>query len=155
MRVPSHVKAKRTAAMVERSLLAAERSVWVAGVVVGGVVVRREVVWPVSWEVVVVVDIGTWNLLGEGVEDPDAKTADRRVAALAWRRPWMATLLEAYGGRLAVKATMGAACHREPESGVRKSRISERREPLNQRLKTVGNTRLHRIAIGKASGIGY
>ena len=106
LRVPSHVKAKRTAAMVERSLLAAERSVWVAGVVVGGVVVRREVVWPVSWEVVVVVDIGTWNLLGESVEDPAAKTAGRPVAERAWKRPWLVTLLEAYGGRLAVKATM-------------------------------------------------
>jgi hypothetical protein len=92
--------------MVERSLLAAERSVWVAGVVVGGVVVRREVVWPVSWEVVVVVDIGTWNLLGESVEDPAAKTAGRPVAERAWKRPWLVTLLEAYGGRLAVKATM-------------------------------------------------
>jgi hypothetical protein len=50
--------------MVERSLLAAERSVWVAGMVVGGVVVRREVVWPVS--VVVAVDMGTWDLLGGG-----------------------------------------------------------------------------------------
>ena len=40
MRVPSQVKASLTAAMVERSLLAAGRSVWVAGVVVGGVVVR-------------------------------------------------------------------------------------------------------------------
>jgi hypothetical protein len=40
LRVPSQVKASLTAAMVERSLLAAGRSVWVAGVVVGGVVVR-------------------------------------------------------------------------------------------------------------------
>jgi hypothetical protein len=88
--------------MVERSLLAAERSVWVAGVVVGGVVVRREVVrrevvWPVS--VVLVVDIGTWNLLGESVEDPAAKTAGRPVAERAWKSHWLVTLLEAYGGR--------------------------------------------------------
>ena len=40
MRTPSQVNAKRTAAMVERSLLAAERSVWVAGVVDVGVAVR-------------------------------------------------------------------------------------------------------------------
>ncbi len=58
LRVPSHVKASLTAAIVERSLLAAERSVWVAGLVVGEVVVRREMVWPVS------VDMGTWDLLG-------------------------------------------------------------------------------------------
>ena len=38
--MPSHVKASRTAAIVERSLFAAERSVWVAGVVVMGGVVR-------------------------------------------------------------------------------------------------------------------
>ena len=40
LRTPSHVKASLTATKVERSLLAAERSVWVAGVVVVGVVVR-------------------------------------------------------------------------------------------------------------------
>jgi hypothetical protein len=55
---------------------------------------------------VVAVDIGTWNLLGESVEGPTAKTADRLVAALAWKRPWPVTLLEAYGGRLAIEATM-------------------------------------------------
>ncbi len=64
LRTPSHVKASLTATKVERSLLAAERSVWVAGVVDEGVVVRREVVWPVS--VVVAVDMGTWDLLGGG-----------------------------------------------------------------------------------------
>jgi hypothetical protein len=56
--------------------------------------------------VVVAVDIGTWNLLGENVEGPAAKTADRPVAALAWKRPLMVTLLEAYGGRLAIEATV-------------------------------------------------
>ena len=63
MRTPSHVNASLTAAIVARSLLAAERSVWVAEVVDEGVVVRREVVWPVS-VVVVAVDMGTWDLLG-------------------------------------------------------------------------------------------
>ena len=48
LRTPSHVKASLTAAIVARSLLAAERSVWVAAVVDEGVVVRREVVWPVA-----------------------------------------------------------------------------------------------------------
>ena len=41
-----------------RSLLAAECSSWVVGVLVGEVVVRFAVCWPVSWDVVVVaVDI--------------------------------------------------------------------------------------------------
>ena len=41
LRTPGHVKASLTGTNVERSLLAAERSVWVAGLlVVEGVVVR-------------------------------------------------------------------------------------------------------------------
>ena len=35
-----------------------------------------------------------------------AKTADRLVAARAWKSPWLVTVLEAYGGRLAIEATM-------------------------------------------------
>ena len=54
---PSHVKASLTAAMVVRRRLAADRSSWVTGVLVGWAAVRRELVWPVSWEVVVAVDI--------------------------------------------------------------------------------------------------
>ena len=54
---PSHVKAKRTAAIVVRSLLAAERSSWVVGVLVGWVVDRLVACWPVSWDVVVAVDM--------------------------------------------------------------------------------------------------
>ena len=57
LRTPSHVKESFTAAIVVRSLLAAERSSWFVGVLVGWVVVRRELVWPVSWDVVVAVDI--------------------------------------------------------------------------------------------------
>ena len=64
-----------------RSLWAAERSSWLVGVLVGEVVVRLVVVWPVEGSVVVAVDIGAWNLLGECVEAPAAKTADRLVAA--------------------------------------------------------------------------
>ena len=59
-----------------------------------------------SWDVVVVVDIGTCDLLERKMEGPTAKTADRPVAARAWKSPWMVTLLEAYGGRLAIEATM-------------------------------------------------
>jgi hypothetical protein len=41
--------------MVVRSLFAAERSSWVVGVLVGWLVVRLVVCWPVSWDVVVAV----------------------------------------------------------------------------------------------------
>jgi hypothetical protein len=78
----------------------------VTGLLLGWVVDREDWFWPVSWDVVVAVDIGTWNLLGESVEDPTAKTADRLVAARAWKSPWLVTVLEAYGGRLAIEATM-------------------------------------------------
>ena len=46
-----------------RSLWAALRSSWLVGVLVGWVVDRLAVCWPVSVDVVVAVDIGTWNLL--------------------------------------------------------------------------------------------
>jgi hypothetical protein len=45
---------------------------------VGGLVVRREVVWPVS--VVVAVDMGTWDLLRE----LDWKDRTRSSAAAIW-----------------------------------------------------------------------
>ena len=57
LRTPSHVNASLTAAIVVRSLWAALGVVWVTGVLVGEVVDRLAVCWPVSWEVVVSVDI--------------------------------------------------------------------------------------------------
>jgi hypothetical protein len=51
------VNASFTAAIVVRSLWAAERSSWLAGVLAGCVIARRELVWPVSVDVVVAVDI--------------------------------------------------------------------------------------------------
>jgi len=69
----------------------------------GGAVIRLVVCWPVSWDVVVAVDIGTWNLLGQNVEGPTAKTG----GGPAWKIPWLVTVLEAYGGRLAIEATAG------------------------------------------------
>ncbi len=69
-------------------------------------VARRVVCWPVSWDVVVAVDIGTWNLLEGWMEAPATTTAARPVAARVWKSPWMVTLLEAYGGRLAIETTM-------------------------------------------------
>ena len=54
---PSHVKASLTAAMVVRSLWAELGVVWVTGLVVGWDVDRLAVCWPVSWDVVVAVDM--------------------------------------------------------------------------------------------------
>jgi hypothetical protein len=52
---PSHVKESFTAAIVVRRRLAAERSSWVVGVLVGWVVDRGDWLWLVSWDVVVAV----------------------------------------------------------------------------------------------------
>ena len=88
-RTPSHVRARRTAAIVVRSLLAAERSSWLVGVLVGWVVVRRELVWPVSWDVVVAVDIGTCDLREGWMEGPAAQTG----GGTGWETPWLVTVL--------------------------------------------------------------
>jgi hypothetical protein len=100
------VKAGLTAAVMVRSLWAAERSSWVVGVLVGWVVVRRELVWPVSWDVVVAVDIGTCDLLERWKEAPTAKTADRLVAARAEKTPWLAAVLGRWKARSATEATV-------------------------------------------------
>ncbi len=60
---PSHVKESFTAAIVVRSLWAALGEVCVAGLLVGWVVVRRELVWLVVGSVVIAVGIGTCDLL--------------------------------------------------------------------------------------------
>jgi len=75
------VKESFTAAIVVRSLWAALGVVWVMGLLLGWDVDRLVVCWPVSWDVVVAVDIGTWNLLEGWMEGSAAKTADRPVAA--------------------------------------------------------------------------
>jgi hypothetical protein len=51
------VNASFTAAIVVRSLLAAERSSWVVGMLVGWVVGRLELVWPVVGSVSIDVDM--------------------------------------------------------------------------------------------------
>jgi len=56
--MPSHVKESVTVAIVVRSLLAADRSNRLFGVLVGWVVARRELDWPVVSAVVVAVDMG-------------------------------------------------------------------------------------------------
>ena len=139
LRTPSRVKATLTAAMVVRSVWAALGVGWVTKLLLGWDVDRLAVCWPVSWDVVVAVDIGTWNLLGECVERPAAKTADRPVAARAWKRPWLVTVLEAYGGRLAIEATMEPPVTERGSSGV-KSAGEPGIEPLHQRLSVAGET---------------
>ena len=51
------MNASFTAAIVVRSLLAAERSSWVVGMLVGWVVGRLELVWPVVGSVSIDVDM--------------------------------------------------------------------------------------------------
>ena len=80
---PSHVKASLTAAIVVRSLLAALGDVWVTGLLVGWVVDRLVVCWPVSWDVVVAVDIkmgvSVWGI--EVVNEPDETGATKYLNA--------------------------------------------------------------------------
>jgi hypothetical protein len=120
--VPSHVNASRTGTTVERSLLVAERSVWVVGVVFGGVVVGREVVWPVS--VVGAVDVGTWDLFGGGEwEGPAAQTGGGTIR----KSPWLATVFGAKDGRSGTGATVGSS------SAAEKARVDRKRSLRPQR----------------------
>ena len=94
LRTPSHVKESLTAAIVVRSLLAAERSCCVTGCWASRCRPRGEACWPVSWDVVVVaVDIGTCGFLEGWMKGSAAKTADRPVAARVWKSPWLVTVL--------------------------------------------------------------
>ncbi len=86
--------------MVVRSLLAAERSSWVVGVVVGWVVDRLAVCWPVSVEVVVAVDMGTCGFLEGWMKGPAAETG----SGMGWENPlagdafWMLGSPISHGG---------------------------------------------------------
>jgi hypothetical protein len=77
------VKASLTGTKVVLRRLAAERSVWVVGVVVGWVVVRLGVCGPVSVDVVVAVDIGARDLLGGG----EWEGPPRRLVAAGLEKP--------------------------------------------------------------------
>ena len=109
LRTPSHVKERRTAAIVVRSLWAALGEVCVAGLVVGWVVVRLTVCWPVVGSVVVAVDIGTCDLLEGWMEDSAAMTAGRLVATQAGKSLWLVTLFERLEARSATEATVEAS----------------------------------------------
>jgi hypothetical protein len=68
------VNASFTAAIVVRSLWAALGEVCVARLLVGWVVDRLAVCWPVSWDVVVKVDMERMGLLEGWMEGPAAQT---------------------------------------------------------------------------------
>ena len=131
LRIPSHVKESLTAAIVVRSLWAAERPSWVVGLLAGWVVGRLVVCWPVVGSVVVAVDISTRDLLKGWMEGPAAQTAVRLVVRRAGKTPWLVTIPEAYGGRLATEAAM------EPSATVNwnqgKKIPAERRASIGQK----------------------
>ncbi len=77
-----------------------------AGLLVGWVVVWRELVWLVVGSVVVAVDIGTGNLLGGWIEGPAAQTADTLVAARTGKSLWLVMVFGRWEARSATEATM-------------------------------------------------
>ena len=87
LRTPSHVKASFTAAIVVRSLWAALGEVCVVGLVVGWVVVRLAVCWPVSVEVVVAVDIEVCVSI--------EKVRGLSVTGESRKTPWLVTVFGA------------------------------------------------------------
>ena len=118
---------------MERSLLAAERSVWVAAAVVGWVVVRREVVWPVS--VVVAVDMGTWDLLGDvyGKDLPQ-----RRVAARSRKKALAGDGFRGQGRAIRHRGDHRAVCCKEGQRGSKTTGRWESRTELIARRSSPG-----------------
>ncbi len=113
------MKARRTAAIVVRSLLAADRSSWVVGLLVGWVVVRRELVWPVVGSVVVAVDIGFVISLKVGW-----KARLPRLLTDWWRfglgkSLWLVTLFGRWEARSATGATMEPSVTQNRNQGVK------------------------------------
>jgi hypothetical protein len=87
------VKESFTAAIVVRSLLAAERSSWLVGLLVGWVVVRLVACWPVVGSVVVAVDVERMGLRVDGLRDGAA--GGNLLAAFQFppASPWNAPML--------------------------------------------------------------
>jgi hypothetical protein len=68
------------------------------------------------WDVVVAVDIGTWNLLGECVEgQPPRLLRDRGRHGL--ENPLAGDGFRVLGSPISHRGDRGAACRHEPESG--------------------------------------
>jgi len=140
---PSHVKARRTAAIVVRSLWAALGEVWVVGLVVGWLVDRLVVCGLVRGSVVVAVDIWVREIslkMGGWKARPQ-----RHEAARAWKSHWLAPVLKAYDGRSAIEATG------EPSG---RDRRNQRAKIPDERRRT-GRRASIEIAYGAARGTPY
>ena len=114
-----------------RSLWAALGAVWWIGMLVGWVVDRLVVCWPVSWDVVVAVDIGTCDLLEGWMEGLAAKIADRLVAARTGKTPWLVTFFGRWEARSATEATVELPVAVSRNQGVKIP--DERRTSIQQR----------------------
>jgi len=84
-----------------------------AGLVVGEVADRGDWFWPVSWDVVVAVDIGTSSLLGECVEGPAAQTG----GGTGLEKSLAGDGFQALGSPVNHRGDHGAVCHHGTESG--------------------------------------
>ena len=83
------------------------------GLVVGWVMARLVACWPVSWDVVVAVDIGTCDLLEGWMKGPAAQTGGDS----GLENPLAGDGFRALGIPISHRGDYGAACHHEPESG--------------------------------------
>lgn len=95
-----------------QSLLAAERSSWLVGVLVGWVVLRLVVCWPVVGSVVVAVDIGTCDLLEGWTEGPAAHAG----GGTGLENPLAGDGFRAIESPISHRGDRGAAHRHEPES---------------------------------------
>jgi hypothetical protein len=66
----------------------------------------------VSWDVVVAVDIGTWNLLEDWMEGPTAKTG----SGMGWDNPLAGDGFRTLGSPISHRGDRGAVCHHEQGS---------------------------------------
>jgi hypothetical protein len=98
---------------VARSLLVALGAVWWVGLLVGWVVVRRELVWPVVGSVVVAVDIGTCDLIEGWFGRPGCQDWWRHGV----ENPLAGDGFRTLGSPISNWGDRGAACRQEPESG--------------------------------------
>ncbi len=77
--------------------------------------------WCAGWSWVrwwLLLSLGAQNLLvGGWMEGPDAKTADRLVAARAGKSHWLVTVLGRCEAPINHRGDWGAVCRHEPESG--------------------------------------
>ena len=75
------------------------------------------------------------------------------MAARAWKSPWLVTVLEAYGGRLAIEATVEPPVSERGQVGA-KSAGEWGMAPLIQRLETAGETPPEAVISGHFNSVG-